>query len=355
MRWPRRRQAWLLLILCGALAALDSAQTLPLIHKKRYAMGAVFEIAAYDSSPERASAAMDKALDEVVRLDNMLSNFKPESDLSRMNRAAHFHSVKVPPDLYRVMEQALLYSRVSGGMFDVSVAPVVDLWKAAMDGGPAPTAEQLEKARECVGYRKIELNPPDRIVFHSGCMRIDLGAIGKGYAVDRAAEILRASGISRAMIDAGGSTFYAIGNPPEQKSWTVRLRDPSGHLDPSVALRDNSVSTSEQTAVSELHGEAPGHIVVPRSGEPLRTGYAVSVVAKSATASDALSTMLLLLGPEQGKAALRRMPDAAAIWVRADGRKVVAGAGPQIFWGSVNPSTAAEGVAENVPARVKRD
>jgi thiamine biosynthesis lipoprotein len=302
-----------------------SSQTTPFVHKKRYAMGTVFEIVAYSDSAGGTSSAIDQALDEVVRLDNMMSNFKPESDLSRMNREAHFHAVRIPVDLYKVIETSLAYSRLSEGEFDVSVGPVVDLWKAALAGGAAPTAAELAQAHSCVGYEKIELIAPDQIEFHSDCMRIDLGAIGKGYAVDRAMAILRSNGIERAYIDAGGSTIYGMGAPPDRDGWLVHLRDPSNRLDPQAKLISNSVSTSEQTGASTLTGDAPGHIVVPVSGKPLRTRYAVSVTAKSATDSDALSTTLLLLGPEKGAALVSRLKDVAALWVSSDGQKTIAG------------------------------
>jgi FAD:protein FMN transferase len=302
-----------------------SSQTTSFVHNKRYAMGTVFEIVAYSDSAGRASSAIDQALDEVVRLDNMMSNFKPESDLSQMNREAHFHAVRIPADLYKVIETSLAYSRLSEGDYDVSIGPVVDLWKAALAGGATPTAEEQAQARSCVGYEKIELIAPDQIEFHSSCMRVDLGSIGKGYAVDRAMAILRSNGIERAYIDAGGSTIYGLGTPPGRDGWLVHLRDPSHRLDPQVKLISNSVSTSEQTTASTLTGDAPGHIVVPGSGKPLRTRYVVSVTAKSATASDALSTTLLLLGPEKGAALVSRLKDVAAIWVSADGQKTVAG------------------------------
>src|SRR5262249_42952951 len=153
---------------------------------------------------------------------------KPDSDLSRLNRTAHFQSQPVPHDLYRVIEESLHYSRVSGGKFDITVAPLVDLWKAALTGERVPASEQLEKVRGCVGYEKVELIPPDHIEFHSPCIRLDLGSIGKGYAVDRAVDILRANNIRNAFIDAGQSTLYGMGAPPGQDAWEVHLRDPSG-------------------------------------------------------------------------------------------------------------------------------
>ena len=148
---------------------------------------------------------------EVVRLDDVMSDYKPDSALSRLNHSSHSRPERVPPDLYRVIGEALQYSRLSGGKFDVTVGPLVNLWKAAIRGGRPPSSADEEKVRACVGYQKVELLPPDRVQFHSPCTQIDLGAIGKGYALDQAAAVLRAHGVSRALLDAGGSTTARAG------------------------------------------------------------------------------------------------------------------------------------------------
>jgi len=296
-------------------------------------MGTVFEIAAYDQTSQHALDAIEKAFQEIVRVDDLLSNYKTDSALSYLNSSAHFHAEKVPSDLYRVVEESLRFSRLSGGKFDISVAPLVDLWKAAIAGAGTPSLARQQAARDCVGYEKIELTPPDQITFHSACMQLDLGAIGKGYAVDRAAEVLQSSGIRNALINAGGSTILAIGSPPGQSAWLVHLRDPSRKVDPQVMLKDESVSTSEQTAPSLLGDDSPGHIIDPDTGRPLRTEFAVSVIAQTGTASDALSTASLVLGPEKGKVLLYRMAGVSAIWISPDAQMEVVTGGPQIVFG----------------------
>ncbi len=315
-----------------ALSSTGAAQaTGQFEHKKKYAMGTVFEIVAYGESLAETSAAIDQAFQEIVRLDNVMSDYKADSALSRLNRSAYLNAQSVPPDLYRVIEESLKYSRLSQGRFDVTVGPLVKVWKAAIGGERAPTAEEEDKLRACVGYQKVELLPPDRIQFHSPCLQIDLGSIGKGYALDRAADVLRAHGISRALLNAGGSSIYAMGAPPGQTSWLVHLRDPSNKVDPQVLLSDNSVSTSEQTPASLLPGAIPaGHIIDPDKGLPLETPFAVSVVAKTATASDALSTTLLLVGPAGGTELVKGEKDVAAVWISADGQLKVASSGPEI-------------------------
>jgi thiamine biosynthesis lipoprotein len=330
MRWNRALAAVLLALIPPALAIAQEATT-PLVHKTKYSMGTVYEIAVYDQQPERASAAIDKAFAEIVRLDAMLSNYKSDSQLSRLNRDGRFHAVKVPPDLYRVIEESLKYSKLSGGKFDITVAPLVDMWKAALRGARVASEEEQAKLLECVGYKKIALIPPDEVEFHSPCMRIDVGSIGKGYAVDRAVEILRRNGIKNALVDAGQSSIYGMGAPPGKSAWEIHLCDPSKRVDPTVLLSENSVSTSEQTPASLLGNETAGHIIDPDNGKPLRTKYALSIAAKTGTASDALSTALLLVGPEKGKALVKGMADAAAIWVAADGETETVTTGPEIL------------------------
>lgn len=323
--------ACLIVMALASASAIAADQTNGLVHKKKYVMGTVFEMVAYDPSPACAKAAIDAAFRKIVRLDNVMSNYKSDSDLSRLNRAAHFHSWRVQSDLYRVIKESFRYSKLSDGKFDITVAPLVDYWKAQMRGERITTKEEEQKLRNCVGYEKIELLPPDQVKLHSPCLQIDLGAIGKGYAVDRAAAVLRSHGISRALIDAGGSTIFALGSPPGQLSWIVHLRDASGKINPQVKLSDNSVSTSAQTPASRLGINSAAHIIDPKKGTPVKTTLAVSAVAQTATASDALSTTLLLLGPKEGERLVRSMPATAAIWISPTGEVNSASTGPQIL------------------------
>jgi thiamine biosynthesis lipoprotein len=332
MRCDNRRATALVSLLLIAFFVQASENQAP-VYKKKYIMGTVFEIAAYDQSREHASNAIEEAFQEIVRIDDLLSNYKPDSALSNLNRTAHFHAEKVPPDVYRVIDQSMHFSRLSDGKFDISIAPLVNLWKAALRGEGTPSRARQEDVRGCVGYEKIELTPPDRISFRSSCLQLDLGAIGKGYAVDRAAEVLRSLGIRDALINAGGSTILAMGSPPHQTGWLVHLRDPSNKIDPQVMLKDESVSTSEQTAPSLLGNDSAGHIIDPDTGMPLKTIFAVSAVSKTATVSDALSTTLLLLGPTKGRALIKNTADVSAVWISQNAQVETAIGGPEIRFG----------------------
>jgi thiamine biosynthesis lipoprotein len=334
MRCDKQRWAAILItVLFCAAPSLHSSQEKPLVYRKKYVMGTVFEIAAYQDSSQDVSDSIDKAFREIVRIDDLLSDYKPESALSTLNRSAHLHTERVPPDLYLIIEKAVELSRVSEGKFDISIAPLVNLWKAALSGEATPTAAQEREVRDCVGYQKIVLTPPDQITFRSPCLQLDLGAIGKGYAVDRAGEILHASGVRDALINAGGSTIFAMGSPPGQSAWVVHLRDPSRLIDPYVMLKDESVSTSEQSVPSLLGQDSPGHIIDPVTGRPLKTEFSVSVIAPNATMSDGLSTTLLLLGPEKGKSLMNGMQGVSAIWISPKAQMETLSNGPQILFG----------------------
>ena len=333
MRFAKWRLPVLVAFLLSVASAISSSQTQHLVYKKKYVMGTVFEIAAYAESTEKASAAIDNAMAEIVRMDDLMSNYKPDSALSTLNRSAHFQPQTVPPDLYRAIERALQFSKLSDGKFDITVAPLVNLWKAALAGDSIPTPAQRQKAEDCVGYKKIELTPPDRITFQSSCLQIDLGAIGKGYAIERAGQILRSSGIRDAFLNSGGSSILAMGSPPGQSGWLLHLADPSHKIDPYVVLKDQSVSTSEQTSASLLGPESAGHIIDPVTGTPSPSQFAVSVITPSGTPSDGLSTTLLLLGPQAGKPIVDGMTGVSAIWVSPKEPVATAIHGPQIFFG----------------------
>lgn len=329
MPW-NRRFGLALLSICLVSAALAQSRN-PLVQKKKYLMGTVFEIAAYGESASQTSDAIEKAFQEISRLDDVMSDYKPESDLSRLNRSAHYHRQTVPSDLYRVIEESLRYSRLSDGRFDITVGPLARLWRSAERGEGVPSYREEEAARKCVGYRKIDLTPPDGVEFRSTCLEIDLGAIGKGYALDRAAEMLRANGITSALLDAGGSTIVALDPPAGEAGWTIPVRDPSGKLGPHVSLSNNSLSTSEQSRSSLLLKNSVGHILDPENGTPVKTRLGVSVIAKTGTESDALSTTMLLVGPEKGAEIVKGVAGAAAIWISSDGKSNVASSGPQFL------------------------
>jgi thiamine biosynthesis lipoprotein len=294
-------------------------EPLSLVHQQRYCMGTMFDIVAYHHSEPDATRAATSAMEEIVRLDGVMSHFKADSHLSTLVREGRRGFVTVEPSLYEVIDESISFSRRSGGKFDVTIGPLLRIWKEAHANGRSPSAAEIASAKRCVGYEKIEMSAPDRIRFDSDCLEIDLGGIGKGYAVDRAIAVLKAAGIRHALVNAGGSSIASIGTPPGGTGWPVRLSTRVAGRG-TLLLRDNSISTSQQHLVS--HAVQPGsfgEILDPESGAPTDSRMAVSVVAPSAIVSDALDTTLVLLSMEEGAKLLAPFADVSAIWVSPAG------------------------------------
>jgi thiamine biosynthesis lipoprotein len=296
-----------------SVSVVAAGEPLAAIHQQRYSMGTMFDVIVYHESRSDASSAAAAALDEVVRLDRVLSHYRDDSDLARLVRGGRGPFVEVDPALYEVLEQSLRFSQLSGGRFDVTIAPLLKVWRTAIANQRRPTATEVEAARRCVDYRQIELAPPNRVRLASDCIEIDLGGIGKGYAVDRAMAILKAAGIRRALVNAGGSSILALGAPPGRSGWPVSL---GGERGPEVLVTDRSVSTSQQGRLALPFAPGSfGEIVDPAAGAPLDRDGTVSVAAASATESDALSTTLLLLSPGDGKRVLTQIAGVSAVWM----------------------------------------
>ncbi len=268
------------------------------VHQQRYCMGTMFEIVAYHASVSEANRAVGLALDEIARLDRVMSDFSPDSDLSRLNREARHGFVTVDPSLYDVVERALAVSRLSNGTFDVTIAPLTKIWKTAHADGRAPSPAEIGAARQCVGYDRIDLAPPNRIRFRSDCLQIELGGIGKGYAVERAVAVLESAGIRDAVVNGGSSSIAAVGAPPDADGWPVRL--PARE----ILLRGNSISTSQQD----------GGIIDPRTAVPAASKTTITVTAPNATLADALSTALVMMTKADGLKLTQRFAGVTAIY-----------------------------------------
>jgi thiamine biosynthesis lipoprotein len=302
----------------GTVEQGNPGTTLSFIHQHRYAMGTVFDVAIYHESRAEAARAAGAALDEIVRLDRVLSNFKADSDLADLLRRGRTDYVAVEPSLYDVLREAQSFSRLSNGRFDVTIAPLVGVWTLAASNGRDPSDADIARARRCVGYEKIEMAAPDRIRLASDCVEIDLGGIGKGYAVDRGIEILSKAGIRHATISAGGSSIAAVGTPPGRQGWPVSVGTEGASHPISLTLRDASISTSSQTGSSDAGLRGP--IVDPRTAAPAESRTTIGVIAPRATVSDALSTTLLMMSREESRTLLARFDGVTAYWISPDGR-----------------------------------
>jgi len=265
----------------------------------RRLMGTFCEIEVYHPDAKYAKQAMAEALDEMQRVERLLSNYDPSSPLSMMNREASRSPFRVPAELYDFLKECRALHAATLGAFDPTVGPLVRAWGFFGSAPARPSEAAVATAKAKVGFGKVILDDSARSVFYSvPGMEIDTSGIGKGYAVDRAARALRRRNIEAALVNAGGSTLYAIGRPPGRPYWRVGIRNPEDiqHLFAIARLTDASVSTSG-TAVRAARAGARvfSHIFDPRTGEPVEGLCQVSVVAPSATESEAFGKAAFIL------------------------------------------------------------
>lgn len=264
----------------------------------RNAMATRFEIVLHGGDAPALRAAGEEALDEIERLEAQLSLYRSTSEIAHLNARAHAAPVRVTPSLFRLLERARDLSRQTGGAFDVTVAPLVRCWGFMGGSGSLPSEETIAQARECVGMQWLELDPVALTVrFARAGVMIDLGAIGKGYAIDKAAEILREAGVTSALVHGGTSSAYGIGHPPGDEKWKIAVSAPGAATSQPltvVELEDNSLSVSAVWGKSFAAGQQTyGHIIDPRTGRPAQSALLAAVIVPSATDGDALSTALL--------------------------------------------------------------
>lgn len=254
------------------------------IERSTQAMGATFSVVLYGSDEAAMSRAIDESFAEVHRLDALLSNYRPESEWSRINREAAGHPVAVSPESFRLLSDCIAYSRESEGTFDLTVGPLMRSWGFFGGERHVPSADQIRQALELVGYQHVRLNPRKRTVrFDRPGVEIDPGGVGKGYAVDRMVELLRTRGFRNALVAASGSSIFGMGNPPDEPGgWPISIADPWDHRKNAaqVFLKDMSLSTSGSYEKSfRVGGHRYSHIMDPRHGVPAESAVQVTVIA----------------------------------------------------------------------------
>ncbi len=272
-------------------------------------MGTTVEITVRGEDKALAGQAVEQAFREIEKVDNLMSTFKADSEISLINREGDRRPIKVSRDTFRVIRESLRLSEQSAGAFDISVAPLITLWRTAKKNKQLPGPGKLKETLALVGYRNIVIDEEKRTVgFRKKGMRINLGGIAKGYAVDRAVAKLRERGIKRAIVNAGGD-LYLLGRPPEKDFWTIGLRHPGkkGKILGSIQARDEAIVTSgNYENYFTLDGKRYGHILDPRTGKPVEGILSVTVLAKDAFRADGLATAIFVLGPKKGLDLARR-------------------------------------------------
>jgi FAD:protein FMN transferase len=271
------------------------------IHINREAMACRFEITLPSTEEAHIGIAQD-SLHEIDKLEDQLTIFRDSSEVSYINRNAALEEVEVKENLYRLLSLAESIYYQTDGTFDITAGPLAKCWGFTRRAGRIPERDELQEAQSVVGMKNLLLNAERKSVkyLRSG-MEINLGSIGKGYALDSIAETLRKEGVRTALLSAGGSSILALGDSGNKDGWIVGVRHPY-HKDRRLAvlhLRNCAMATSgTEEQFFELNGKRYGHIIDPRTGFPAEGVISVTVVAQSAAVADALATAFYVGGAE---------------------------------------------------------
>ena len=283
-------------------------------------MGTLVSVTALVDSHDRAAAAIGAATAEMDRLITLLSRHDRASALTHLNQTGRLDDA--PPEVVHVVGSALDYYRVSGGAFEMTVAPILDLVQARWAGhGAAPTAAELREALACVGSRHVRL-ARRRIRFARTGMAVTLDGIAKGYIVDVFARVLERHGVRQYLVNAGGD-IRTRGTGEEGKPWTVAIRDPAGRGVLPVVLHTGNAAVATSGSYEMHFGDdlTVHHIVDARTGHSPTEVVSVSVVAPATLAADALATSVFVLGPADGIALVNRLRGCACLAIAGDGRR----------------------------------
>jgi thiamine biosynthesis lipoprotein len=281
---------------------LDASSTLKRFEFRKVLMGVAARIVVYAPDREIAAWACSRAFQRIADLEDLMSDYRPHSELMRLCSEGHLAPVRVSDDLFFVLQRALELSRLSNGAFDITVGPFVALWRRARQTKQLPSEEELRQVRQLVGWEKIQLDPETRTVkLAVPNMKLDLGGIAKGYAADCALKVLKRFGLSRALIELGGD--IVLGDPPpNRKGWRIGILDENGKPTRFLELANCAISTSGSTEqFVEIGNRRYAHIVDPRTGLGLTKLVLVTVIAKDGITADSLATALCVLGEKEGR------------------------------------------------------
>jgi len=299
----------------------------------RLVMGTFAHIIVVAPDQRTADKSIEAALQQLQNIETLMSYHRADSELAGVNRSAHKQPVKVSKDTFEVLQRAVEFSRLSDGAFDVTVGPLVDLWHWAAETNTAPTDSELADTNARVGYEKLILDANEMTVrFAVEGMKLDLGAIAKGYGIDKAVEAMQRCGAVGGLVDVGGD-IRCFGKPSKGKThWLIALQDPNDKIENRKSKIENSIGMGAPLLVLKLTdaavatsghyrrfavigGKKQSHIIDTKTGYGSDRLASVTIIAKDATAADALATAVSVMGTEKGLALIEKLPETEAILI----------------------------------------
>jgi FAD:protein FMN transferase len=288
----------------------------------RYVMGTVLEITLCAPATSQNQDTIAALFATATRFDALLTTISPDSLLSRLNAHAGLGPQPMPPEVTDILSQSLRYWRLTEGTFDVTIGPLMALWRQAQVADVLPSPAAVQQVRAQVGSDKIRVSPAGAVSLVNKGMALDLGGIGKGYALDRLVDVLKGQRFTSALLDFGQSSIWALGQPPDAEGWRLLVRQPNGGSVGIITVRNQALSVSGSFGqYFTVDGQRYGHIIDPRTGVPLQRDLLACVIAPSAAQAEALSKALLILGEHKGISLLQHHPGVEGLLVEVTGQQ----------------------------------
>ena len=290
----------------------------------RLVMGTFARVVAVAKDSGKAEKCIEAALAQIHKVDDLMSDYKSDSEISRLNREGFKTAVHLSQPTYEVLKRSIEFSKLTDGAFDITVGPLVDLFRTEKEKQVLPSQDEISEAQSKVGFEKLILDDQNQAVqFTVEGMRLDLGGIAKGYAIDKAVEAMQTSGAIGGMVDIGGD-IRCFGVPPKGKNhWLIGVQNPdlekdtaAGNIVLKLKLTNGAVATSgDYQQFVLIEGKRRGHIIDRRTGTSTEGLSSVTIIAENATDADALATAVSVMGPEKGLDLIEKLPATEAILI----------------------------------------
>lgn len=275
-------------------------------------MGSRFQITLVDKDSISAERNIDKAVAEITRIENLISEWRPETQISQVNQNAGIKPIKVDREVFDLTKKGLYFSKLTDGAFDISIVAMDKIWKFDDSMDELPSEQAIKESVRNVDYRNIILDSTNSTVFlRNPGMKIGFGSIGKGYAADKTRDLMKSMGVKAGIIDASGD-ISTWGTQPDGKPWAIGINNPFNDHKMAAVLyfKENSVTTSgSYEKYAEIHGKRYSHIMNPKTGYPSTGLTSVTITGPNATMANGFSTSIMVLGEKEGLKLLKQFPE----------------------------------------------
>lgn len=275
-------------------------------------MGSRFQITLVDKDSISAERNIDKAIAEITRIENLISEWRPETQISQVNQNAGIKPIKVDKEVFDLTKKGLYFSKLTDGAFDISIVAMDKIWKFDDSMNELPSEQAIKESVRNVGYQNIILDSTNSTIFlKNPGMKIGFGSIGKGYAADKTRDLMKSMGVKAGIIDASGD-ISTWGNQPDGKPWAIGINNPFNDHKMAAILyfKENAVTTSgSYEKYAEIHGKRYSHIMNPKTGYPSTGLTSVTIIGPNATMANGFSTSVMVLGEKDGLKLLKPFPE----------------------------------------------